>query len=192
MELIREHKEVVILYATGLFLLIVSFFIDHSFFNYIEANQSPILVYILEWTAYGLLLAFILLIITSIVMWEERKKDWIIPSWVAFVGVLTITLLLKIIVARERPIEAITTGLSQYSFPGTDIAICFSMIAIINKAYPKLKWLWIIFTILIVISKLYLGMHYLSDAVAGALIGFTIGIGIVHIKKKYNLFGASV
>ena len=46
-------------------------------------------------------------------------------------------------------------------------------------------WFWIILAIVIAISRLYLGVHYMSDVIAGAVIGYAIGASIIYIKEKY-------
>ena len=82
---------------------------------------------------------------------------------------------------RLRPCEK-TEGLlltiaplDRFSFPSghTLHAVCFTVIAC--SAYSALMWALIPFTILVAISRLVLGLHYLSDVLVGAMIGGSLG-----------------
>lgn len=55
------------------------------------------------------------------------------------------------------------------------------------KSFSK-KWYLIIFwAVLIMYSRIYLGVHYPSDIIGGALVGFVIGIGMYQISKKLKV-----
>lgn len=88
--------------------------------------------------------------------------------------------LLKERLARERPcklhphIRAGARALDRYSFPSghTLHAVSFTIIA--TAAFPALGWLLVPFTVLVAMSRVFLGLHYPSDVVAGALIGVAL------------------
>lgn len=87
---------------------------------------------------------------------------------------------LKSHLVRERPfisfdsIECVMPPLDRYSFPSghTLHAVLFTSIAI---AYaPTLAVLLVPFALLIALSRVILGLHYPSDVIVGALIGWLI------------------
>jgi undecaprenyl-diphosphatase len=96
---------------------------------------------------------------------------------VGFLG-LVIYKLMKGRMVRQRPsitwsqIRRGTAPLDLYSFPSghTLHAIAFSTVAI--DYYPALGWLLIPFAMLIALSRVVLGLHYPSDVLVGAIIGF--------------------
>ena len=81
--------------------------------------------------------------------------------------------------ATERPrpyqvcsaICCLTAPLDRFSFPSghTLHAVVFSVVA--TAYYPTLGWLVWPFTALMALSRLVLGLHYMSDVAVGALLG---------------------
>jgi undecaprenyl-diphosphatase len=86
--------------------------------------------------------------------------------------------LLKYRLARERPfvtfheIRCAAPPLDRYSFPSghTLHAVCFS--SIVLDTFPSLGIVLVPFTVMVMLSRVVLGLHYPSDVAAGALIGF--------------------
>jgi undecaprenyl-diphosphatase len=89
---------------------------------------------------------------------------------------------LKSSLARERPFvtsPAIACGvapLDRYSFPSghTLHAVCFTTIAVHHV--PALAWLLVPFTLLVMASRVILGLHYPSDVAAGAFVGLALAV----------------
>jgi undecaprenyl-diphosphatase len=57
------------------------------------------------------------------------------------------------------------------------------MLPILDREYPHFRVFWIAFASLVAFSRLYLGVHYLSDVVTGAAIGYLIGFGIMRFAE---------
>jgi undecaprenyl-diphosphatase len=110
--------------------------------------------------------------------------------------VLTITVsdqlsstLIKSIVKRERPchvlpeVRPLVDCGSGKSFPSSHAVNMFAAAAVF--AYGYRRWAWAFYTLagVIAFSRIYVGVHYPSDAVGGALIGLLIGLGMVSIVR---------
>lgn len=86
---------------------------------------------------------------------------------------------IKNLISRERP-EGAIVGASltpvNYSFPSQHAQTAF-MLATLSIAYFGLRYGLITYTFatLIAFSRMYLGVHYLTDVAAGAAIGIVIG-----------------
>jgi len=97
----------------------------------------------------------------------------------ALVG-LTVYRYLKGHFVRERPhvadvgVRAAAPALDRYSFPSghTLHAVVFTMLAI--ESFPALAGLPVPFAVMVALSRVVLGLHYPTDVVAGAAIGYAL------------------
>ena len=64
--------------------------------------------------------------------------------------------------------------------------LVFSALPILNKEFKIFKYIWFIFACLVAFSRAYFGIHYLSDILAGAIIGYLIGYLMVLVEEKYG------
>ena len=75
-------------------------------------------------------------------------------------------------------------GGKHYSFPSnhalniTSISVIFSSI---YKDYSKYIWFY---AIIIMFSRVYIGVHYPGDIISGFIIGLAVGFGCLWIYKK--------
>lgn len=184
-------KKLVFIYLVIACLLAFSIFFDEEISQFIVGLRMPFLNDFLIWISYGGTWFVVLFIMTSLFLWNEKKRKWIMPLWLSLGISAGLVYLLKIIVARERPYEAL--GLEMLvekhgeSFPSGHANAVFSTLGVLDKEFPKFKWFWFGFALLVAFSRVYLGLHYLSDVVVGGAIGFSIGLLVVHFWEKINI-----
>lgn len=186
------------LYIVILVSILLSFLYDKRIALLIIHNRVNLVDGFMIWLTNLLTTITIFLLMTTLFLWEEKKREWIIPLWLSIGITAAVTIFIKIIVSRARPFEALMLPLIQgakytfaawnTSFPSLHTAAAFSLVPILDKEFPKLKWFWVILALLIAFSRLYIGVHYLSDVLAGCLIGLLIGFGVLHLEKKYKVF----
>lgn len=180
------YKKPIKIVSIGIIVLIISFFIDNLFLEYSAALIFPFAEYFFSFLTDIIFVIIVLLVYPTIMMWHENKGKWIIPLWAAFWIAVLFSIVLKMIVQRSRPIEVERLfNFLIYSFPSTHTTCAFAVLPILNYVFKKQYWLWYTIIILIAVSRLYLHYHYLSDVLAGALIGYTLGWAAIHLKERY-------
>jgi len=91
---------------------------------------------------------------------------------------LAVYKILKKHFARPRPyiacpdIRACAKSLDEYSFPSGHTLHAVGFGLLLCAYYPMLVWVVWPFALLVALSRVVLGLHYPSDVVAGAVIGF--------------------
>lgn len=82
---------------------------------------------------------------------------------------------------RKRPCDimphcwAAITPPDRYSFPSGHTIVAFAMVLSVGSFYPDLLVALLGIAVLIAVSRIILGMHFLSDVLAGAAIGVALG-----------------
>jgi undecaprenyl-diphosphatase len=93
-----------------------------------------------------------------------------------------VVFLLKLLFQRIRPLESLV-NYSSFSFPSGHAAVIFSILPVFVKKYPKFKYLFYAISLLVLYNRVYLGLHYFTDLIVGAIIGYVIGLFFVKYSK---------
>ncbi len=124
-----------------------------------------------------------------------KKKRFAFFSAGCFGVVCLLNLLFKLLIRRIRPTDLMIIAETGYSFPSGHAMMSFAFFALLIFfvwKFVKNKSLKIVLTILFSIvilaigfSRIYLGVHYLTDILAGWLLSFTLfGIFILLFNSK--------
>lgn len=149
-----------------------------SFFPFITNLNNWILVYVLM---FGWLFL------------KGGKRGWITASALAIAIFVTDHIVVDFIkeeVARLRPchvldyVRLLVPCGGGKSFPSAHAANNFAAAAVLSFSYSKFKWVFYIIAFLIAFSRVYIGVHYPSDIIAGGIIGFAIGFIVISLLSK--------
>ena len=139
--------------------------------------------------------AITLLSITIILLLGLKNKKIGLAITLNLIISTGLNLLLKSIVQRPRPDEFRLIDETGYSFPSghsmVSMAFYGFFIYLIYKLVKnqKMKWTFIIFLSIIIcsigISRIYLGVHYTSDVLAGFTISISYLVIYTSMIKKF-------
>ncbi|MFA5724019.1 MAG: phosphatase PAP2 family protein [Candidatus Pacearchaeota archaeon] len=195
----RATKEIILI--IGLIVLVgFSIIFDTPIIKFVQECRNSLFDYFLLSITFASNVFIIFFFLTTLFLWNEHKRRWIVPLWLAAIFSALASLLLKVLIQRTRPFEAgvvsvltillneVKFGLGSwnFSFPSFQAVLVFSAIPILNKEFKKFKYVWVIFAILVAFSRVYFGVHYLSDVLIGAIIGYLIGYLMVSLEEKYE------
>lgn len=127
--------------------------------------------------------------ITYIILWgvlffKGGKKGKVAAILVLFLVAAadqTGAKLLKEFFQRIRPCNILNDVLTplgctgSYSFPSNHALNNFAVAMFFYKIYPNYKYVLFITATLIALSRVYLGLHYPSDIIGGAILGLGFG-----------------
>jgi undecaprenyl-diphosphatase len=156
---------------------------DGPIFFFFQKIQSPGLDYILGWpTCLGESLMALTLLTLCILFLDKRRKFEIIAS--AVLAILTthwVSEWLKHFFHRPRPCHywrnvSMPFGLPHsLSFPSGHTAVIFAAAYVAGYFYPKLRGWAYAFAVWVALTRVYVGVHYPTDLLGGALLGVICG-----------------
>jgi len=135
----------------------------------------------------GIFATFVLPILTIVGLLVFRRRWAALYYLIAVILSAGIVQLLKNIIGRPRPEDMIITS-DFGSFPSGHSANAATMAVTLAIIFAR-TWIWIagvIYTALMMLSRTYLGAHWISDTVAGLLIGVGVAI-IIWAPLAYRL-----
>ena len=117
----------------------------------------------------------------------SKNRKLLADLFVALLIGIALTMLLKMLIARPRPEDIMNVGFwasaTFSSFPSDHASTAFVMFGIIGHHLKKYKLWFYLLAILVAISRIYLGVHFPTDVLAGAFLGILVSQFVI----KYRL-----
>ena len=175
---------------------------DTSILLYLRSLHTPLRDRVmLAFTFFGepnLLLA--LSVSLGIMLWVRKHRSEATTIAVTGAGALGLNILLKQLFARARPqIWERTVDVKFYSFPSGHAMISMVIYGLLGyllgSRFPKQRWwiysLTVILVAVIGLSRLYLGVHWPTDIIAGYTAGLVWLIACIYSLEVWKQFRAS-
>lgn len=170
-------------------------YMDSSAANFIDSARTPFwdgffiaITYLGEW---WIVASF--LIIISVFFMAKKRARYDLILWPVFCGSAITAFAIKYLAHRQRPPMAMIQETSS-SFPSAHAVISVAFYGFVaylifrnaKSASAKILIFAVAFVLITLLgfSRLYLGVHYLSDVIAGYLFGLAwFGLGFYALKK---------
>lgn len=97
---------------------------------------------------------------------------------------------LKFIIERPRPcaelanVHLLVGCGSGYSFPSSHAVNNFAAALVLSYFLPRWTWAFFVYAGVIAFSRIYVGVHYPSDVIAGAMIGMVVGWIVIVVFRS--------
>lgn len=156
---------------------------DQVVSDWVAQYRSAALVVMFRWiTQLGgtAALAAVSLVATGC-FWSYRRQHFVLPLWVAIGGSQAMTWLGKYLFMRPRPEFVTAVEVHSPSFPSAHAAgamavygfIAYALTRDLHRALPRFHvgyWSGVLI-VLVGFSRIFLGVHYVSDVLLGFLLG---------------------
>jgi len=183
--------------AAGIVLLVVSLFFDKSIVLFFTSFRNPAFDFLAVFFESTLVSVLVFLVVPFVILWFKDRRKAVLFAF-AFGCVFLFTYSIKFIVMRPRPflllnLPLITSfaysfGAFDSSMPSSHASTSFSAFAGLEKL-SWVRWLYLALAVVVCLSRLYAGVHYMSDIIAGALLGYFITYLVFYLDKRYGFSG---
>jgi undecaprenyl-diphosphatase len=167
--------------------------LDHSIFLFINhwphTPVSDTIALMLSGVFASTVIIWLLLSVWLFVREETRDHWFFLPVILASsLSILITEDILKNIFVRYRPpvsLGTITIGspLLDYSFPSGHATFAWALAVVLASKEPRARWLFYGLAFFISLSRVYLGVHYPADVIAGTLVGLGIGYFSLWVER---------
>ena len=156
-------------------------FSEAAFSAYLQGTvHAPFVRELAVFGARGLILG--VLVASGAAAYYEQdprtRHGWREVGW-AVGGAACLSLALALLIGRERPFQQVAdlvmawipAPASLHSFPSTHTAAAWAWASGVSWIYRPYAWLWILVALAISISRVFVGVHFVSDVVGGIVVG---------------------
>ncbi|MCA9373906.1 MAG: phosphatase PAP2 family protein [Candidatus Gracilibacteria bacterium] len=176
--------------AILLVTFIVALVYDAQIVQFVESQRNETLnriMYLL--TDLGLF--FILSGLATYLIYKRRYTELLLMAAAALLSLETAYILKKLFQV-PRPdniaVEQLTHA-TGWAFPSIHAAIVLSLAPFMKRTLESkpIRGTILALLILIAVSRMYLGVHYLSDIIFGGFLGYILALTLIYLEQRYQI-----
>ncbi|WP_410982109.1 undecaprenyl-diphosphatase [Bacillus cereus] len=165
--------------------------LDYEWFNFInnKVQEYPLIDHVMILFAEYVQYAFVLLIV---LLWIRNKPNFRVmafQSMVAFTLAYSINRIIEIWAYRERPfvshnITQLVDHAANSSFPSDHATSAVVIAATLLLSAYRFKYTWFFLALCVAFSRVWVGVHYPLDVIAGIVHGVLIALFTQYVVFK--------
>lgn len=162
----------------------------YFFNNLAEKSQlfDAIIIFLAQYLQYFLIAFFLLLLFFSHYNKRQKIYMFLVAVFSAIVARLGVTEIIRFFYHRPRPFISLHVSQlfaeSGWSFPSGHSAFFFAMAFAIYFYNKKWGMAFLIASIIMNVSRIIAGVHYPSDILGGAVVGYAVAYFIFYFLRK--------
>lgn len=179
---------VIYFYSIAAYFLIIGLIFDKIIAVFFAGLQNRYVnIFMLIFDFLGRFYIMIIIVSILVLLYDKRK---LIESWISLGVGGILVYILKEIFQRTRPYDLLgiksLVETTSSAFPSGHVALVLSVAPLFYEIDKGLFYSWCVLAFFIALSRLYLGLHYLSDVAFGALLGISIGliVRMMFVKRE--------
>ena len=148
----------------------------HRIFGWGDRRSLNCAFRVISWSANGCLYPFLVLYV-YVTLGSTGSRPFFFAAVLAFPLERFLYHFLKRAMKRDRPYERIVDvhfrvrPPDRFSFPSGHTASAFLMMTLLSNVFPALQIPTFCWAALVGVARVYLGVHYPTDVIAGAFLG---------------------
>jgi undecaprenyl-diphosphatase len=165
-----------------------------------QNRWAPVSIFLYCFTQLGSVSGVTIITLALVVFYSwRRKKAYLVALLLSVIGNGISVYATKIYFHRERPVNVSYYLVKSFSFPSGHSAAAISLgglacyFFMLDAKTNQVRRYWfysgVIYILLIGFSRIYLGVHFLSDVIAGYLLGALWAI-VAVIVMEYQILNA--
>ncbi len=140
-------------------------------------------------------LTYVFWLFLIIYFWMKKERKLALLMTVGIIIGAVFTYSMKFVIDRTRPYEQIASARvltpleSDPSFPSGHTEMSFLAATVVSRFHPEYSKYLYIFSSIVALSRIYVGVHFPTDTIGGIIMGIIIGrVMIVLAKRKKDIF----
>jgi undecaprenyl-diphosphatase len=163
--------------------------LDRRAVEWLSGLDWPIVTPLMKGLTYAGGAAFIWIVLGLVVAVRQRRPLVLVVLVVAERVSAVLDGILKDAIGRERPpvadpnVHALIPVPHDPSMPSGHAMMAFTGAVFLAAVVPRFRWWFFALATGIAVSRVYLGVHYPSDVIVGAVLGAAVGAGALVVLR---------